>query len=333
MSTILGHDRVVAALARDLERGTVSHAYLFAGPASVGKYTVAKAFATDIVLAESEDKDGAARSIAANRHPMITTVNQLYMEEVQEDMEVLAHSSNYNQAHRAEKPAAKTDTLGVADVAEIVRPLYQSHAGHHVVLMRRIERLTVDAAHALLKILEEPPPRTVFVLTTDHVHQILPTLVSRCRMVTFGTLDEDVVADELGKRYPHVSPEDIRRIQVLSLGRFGRALTLASDPDRLRVYTEYFTQVKELFGKRNIARRLELAERAGENARTAQHLLEVMTYFVRSFLLSRARSPVADSRYSTGHLLRILREIDCARDDVAHHVAARVTLEKVLLMI
>lgn len=332
MEKIIGHGRQLGELQRDLESRSLAHAYLLAGPRGVGKMSLAAWLAEQILLPESPDPEHARRQIAAKSFEYFTIVDRLYRDGIDDDLESLAHSSNFNQSHRASHKA-KTDTLGIADLAEILLPLHRSRAGHHVVLIRRLERLTPDAANFFLKTLEEPPPGTIFLLTTDSIGQILPTLISRCRVLRLGTVADELIAEELKKQFPNLAEADLQRINALALGRPGAALRLAADPEILRQTGELFARIKAVFAKPDTAARLRLAEEAAETRDSAEQFLDIFTHFLRSFLLQRARRPDPASRFGTAKLAELIHAADSARDEISHNVTPRLVLESLLLRV
>ena len=159
---ILGHAYARASLEADLKAGNLAHAYLFAGPRHVGKFAVAHWFVRR-VLTEGLDPDAAAeltRQLDRLIHPDLLVLDQLWMDEICDDWDIISKTSNVPQEHRAKRePPMKTDTISIDDVRAIQERLHSTGAGtHRFCLIRSVERMQDEAANALLKILEEPPP-------------------------------------------------------------------------------------------------------------------------------------------------------------------------------
>jgi DNA polymerase-3 subunit delta' len=330
---LIGNRPRLAELEADLQSGTVNHAYLLAGPAEIGKLTAARYFA-QLLLCESGAACGACESCRQVRslvHPGLTIADTLWVEGVSEDWEELGKESNYSQLHRSKTPKAKTDTLGIEDVAEITARLHNTHDTWQVIIIARVERLSIPAVNSLLKILEEPPPRTVFLLTTDTLGTLLPTLTSRCRVSTWVNVSPSEIQALLAAKASPLSEVERQRVAMLATGKPGRALRLAADPDRLREYEEYFRQIKNLIEKPNRVARLQLAESAAASSAEAAQLLEVLTYFLRSFLLTRVRAPVTGSRYDAARLATLLQRTEAARRLLQKNVNTRLVLEDLLL--
>ena len=216
----MGQPRVVRQLAAELNAGRLAHAYVFVGPQGTGRATAAKAlFQAANCLNPAEGAPcgacGPCHRLAAGTH---------------EDFLVLAPSTDSASAQ-----------IKVEEVREVIRTMgFAPFAGGwRMVLIKEAGRLNPFSANALLKTLEEPPPKNILVLTVEDPAELLPTLVSRCRRVNFRPLDEALVAEELIRR--KVDPKAARLKAALSNGSLGRALTLdqermAGDLGRLRGY-------------------------------------------------------------------------------------------------
>ena len=233
MEDVIGHAAQIAQLRGDLESGNLAHAYLFVGPPHVGKFSVAKAFAAEILLRDvaPAGRERAAHQIERLIHPDLLVLDQLWIEDVQEDWDAIAKTSNVPQEHRADSSRSmKTDTIGIDDVRAVQDRLYATGGPHRCCLVRSVERMQDEAANALLKILEEPPPGRVFVLTAAAASLLLPTVVSRCRVLHFHPLAHRDLAPLL-EDFPE---EDRGFLLHLAQGSPGVLRTMRDDPDRRR---------------------------------------------------------------------------------------------------
>jgi DNA polymerase-3 subunit delta' len=96
-----------------------------------------------------------------------------------------------------------------------------------VVIIDSVDELEASGANALLKMLEEPPPNSLFFLVSHAPGRLLPTIRSRCRRLDFQSLDDDAMTSVLAARAPEVSPAARARIIAMALGSAGRALAFA----------------------------------------------------------------------------------------------------------
>lgn len=174
LQQIRGQERALGALRRALASDRVPHAYLFAGPASSGKYTTGLALATALNCLQSPGVGcgtcEACDKIHGGIHPDVITL-----------------------AREGAAQIVPIETIRTQVLARIGLPPHEGRA--RVYLIEEAGSMQGPAANALLKTLEEPPARTHFFLMTTAPDQLLPTIRSRCQRVNFAALPPDVHAD------------------------------------------------------------------------------------------------------------------------------------------
>jgi DNA polymerase-3 subunit delta' len=183
--------------------GAMTHAWLFTGPPGSGRSVAARAFAAALqCLNGGCGECQACHTVLGGTHA---------------DVEVLS---------------TELLSIGVKETRELVRRAALSPAGGRwqVIIAEDADRLTDQAANALLKAIEEPPPRTVWILCAPATEDVLPTIRSRCRSVHLGTPSAAAVAEVLIRR-DGVAPEDAHAAALASQGHIGRAKRLAKDPE------------------------------------------------------------------------------------------------------
>ncbi len=280
ITPILGHGGILTELQQDLDAGNVSHAYLFVGPPHVGKTSLALWFAHQLLTKglQGEELQQATRHIEKLIHSDLLVLDDLWVEGQQEDWNRIAESSNVRQEHRSKAPAAKTDSISIDDVRELQERLYEtSLSPYRCCIITRMERMHDAAANALLKILEEPPSRVVFLLTAESEHALLPTVISRTRVLHCAPVGRK----ELHEVLSDVDPVDAAFIATVAQGAPGFALELKADPDLLRAERLKSEQAQRFWRDRDLGSRIALLEPLKERGPDAERFLQHMGLALR----------------------------------------------------
>lgn len=272
--TIIGHKRQCGELMKDLESGNVAHAYLFLGKEHLGKFTVARWFAWQLLAAHlpPEEKEVVKDQIERLIHPDFLCVDLLWAEGIQEDWSVISKTSNIPQMHRTKK-RAKTDSISIDDIHALLKRLSDTRTSPYCCcVIRSADRMGREAANAFLKTLEEPPPNTVFLLTTDSDYSLLPTVTSRTRMLRFSSVPENDVRPLL-KEY---EGEDAGFILHLANGAPGLLVNLLEHPEILRHHKKLHSQAKQFWQTKSLKDRMvtlmTIAERKTDAGDLILHL-------------------------------------------------------------
>lgn len=233
LDRIIGQEHAVALLRRILASGRVPHAFLFHGPAAVGKWTTVLAFARALLCAspgaaESGEPCGtchSCRRLLAGAHPDLFRIGlyprKLFPTAPKPREEIPPLPLNH--------PDDGKDLLTQIRIQQ-VRWLNRQAAHAPVEADWRLfaldpaDRLNPQAQNALLKTLEEPESRSVIVLISSRPHVLLPTLRSRCISVGLAPVDPEQLAPLLEKR--GISPAEALTRSALASGRPGAALSL-----------------------------------------------------------------------------------------------------------
>lgn len=218
---LVGHDAAAATLAGAWVSGRFAHAWLVTGPAGVGKATLAWHFARFALAARRPEGTGASshslavtaddpavRQVIAGSHPDLRLVRRDYARE---------------------SPHRFMTEISVDNIRDLGPFLRQTAAlgGWRVIIVDAADDMNNNAQNALLKLLEEPPARTVFLLVCHAPARLLPTIRSRCRSLALRPLDEALLTPLLGRLLPDLPAEEAVALARLAEGAPGRALDLA----------------------------------------------------------------------------------------------------------
>lgn len=257
LADLFAQEQAVDRLIRANAAGRVAHAYLFTGPAGVGKTDAALAFARAL---NCRDGSGDAceccpscRKAAAGAHPDIHLV------------------------------APAGSTLKIEQMRELQKTAWLSplEGRYKAFIVRDADRMTPEAANSLLKILEEPPGQAVFILVSSAPYALLPTIVSRCQQVPFFPASPDRLARHLVDRLG-LDPARARLLAYLSGGCTGRALALA-EAAGLETRREQAWQIISR-AERDLPAALAQAEQL-EKQGDPQETLDLVAIILRDILL------------------------------------------------
>jgi DNA polymerase-3 subunit delta' len=215
---IVGQDRAVQQFASAWASRKLHHAWLLAGPKGVGKASFAHAAARRVLAEAAGPSFDLPRIETDDGHPIVKLVEA----GSHPDMRRLERLVN-------EKTGNLARNISVDQVRELTEFLSLTAAlsPWRVVVIDSVDDLETSGANALLKILEEPPPNTLFFLVSHAPGRLLPTIRSRCRRLDFGKLDDDAMTSILASHAPDLSAPERQRIISMSFGSAGRALAFA----------------------------------------------------------------------------------------------------------
>lgn len=176
---VIGHEQAASFLRDTLAAGRVPHAWMFQGPAGVGKRTLAVAYAAALLTPpDGPDRLEAIDLLAAGAHPDLTLISK--------ELAAYSEDADLRRAKQRNIP------LGVLkeffDTAVVRTASLPGGVAAKVCIIDEAHLLAREGQNHLLKTLEEPPPRTVIILVADKPHDLLPTIHSRCQRLRLAPL-------------------------------------------------------------------------------------------------------------------------------------------------
>jgi DNA polymerase-3 subunit delta' len=251
---IVGQDKAVEAFAAAWAGRKLHHAWLLAGPRGVGKATFAHAAARRVLADAAGPPVGHPRLETPDDHPIVRLVEA---------------GSHPDMRWLERLPREKGDGLARDITVKQIRQLGEfmgmtaALSPWRVAVIDSMDELNKEASNALLKMLEEPPPNTLFFLVSHAPGRLLPTIRSRCRRLHFDALDDDAMTSILDAHSAGLSEGERKRIVSMSFGSAGRALAFA-ELGLAKLEEAALAILRQ--GDPTNARRAELASELGKKA-------------------------------------------------------------------
>jgi DNA polymerase-3 subunit delta' len=315
---LVGHDWAKELLRDSLKAGRAAHAYLFTGPAQIGKTSLARTLAQALNCPQPDPPCGACPScvkITQGVHPDVRVV-----------------------AGQDAGASIKIDQVRALQREAILAP-YEGR--YRVYILRRIDQGTLEAANCLLKTLEEPPGHVVLVLTAINAQALPTTIVSRCQRLDLRLATQALVQQTLVER--GVAQDQARLLARLSGGRIGWALDASQDEGILKRRQQSLDQLVQLLAAGRVER-FDFAKKASRDPAGARSQIDVWTGWWRDLLLlsyqqtgdvvnvDRLDELCALSGQGAEHQIWVaLKALQTATGHLEANVNARLALESLML--
>ena len=282
---IVGHGTIKRSLENAVEQGRVNHAYIFSGPSGVGKFMTARAFAAAMLCPEGGCGEcNVCRRVVEEKHPDVLVV----------------------------RPAGKNipvETIRALRLDAFRKP---AESDRKVYIIKNADRMWDEGASTLLKVLEEPPGNTVFVLISANPEGMLPTIRSRCQQINFSLVPAVELREYLIER-KGVSSEKAELVVRLTGGVLGRALDWCDDPSRLSRRDSVLRMARSL-KQADINQALEMAQELYREVRgPAEELASVY---------QERKKELADGALDDDTVRRLSKALDeeCKREQLKEEI-------------
>jgi len=328
---IVGHQKVINHLQGSIDSGNLAHAYIFTGPAHLGKKLVMEKFIASVLCHDYHQ--GKKKEIPCKICPPC------------KQLEKNIHPDVY----WVKKDEEKMD-ITIEQIRELKEKLSLSSFlnSYKIAVIEEAEKMNESSQNALLKILEEPAKKTIIILLTADYSLLLPTIISRSRLIKFHRIKSDLIFDHLISL--GASREQARSLTQLANGRQGLALDYFHHQELFEQYqekTKLFFQVLggELYEKFNLVDSLvtkgaKMAENiplVAENLNLWQLLLRDMLFvklgleeYVSNYLvITNLRQSV--EKYQSAKLITMIKNIDQIKRYLERNVNLSLALENLVL--
>lgn len=301
---IVGHQQQLLGLEKDLRDGNVAHAYLFSGPKQSGKFRVARAFAG--ILQCPNGYCGVCKdckAVAAGTHP-----DTLFVKD-------------------------EGESIKIDEVRELIRKTHLTRQGKvRVILIENIERMPPEAQNSFLKTLEEPPEGTLFLLTTNHIDQVLLTVQSRVRHIPFSTVDDAVLRQYLVQEFGE-RPEMDEAI-VMAQGRPGLAITLIREPVAFDRHKALYNQIETFLKRNDLVQKFQFVEAIEKEDGEVELFLDSLTRYLRKLVFEYMKIPrhALLGRFTLEDLVNLFEFLEKSRYLIDRNVNRKLVLENLMLL-
>lgn len=257
---ILGLEHIKSHLVTTAETGRVAHAQLFVGSEGSGVLPMAIAYAQYLLCGNTGGENEGENVVCNTKCNSLTHPDLHFAFPVSNSDKVKSHavSDHYLEEWRmfvSEQPYGnlfdwyrligiekKQGQIGVDEAQDMVKKLSLKsyEGGYKVLIVWMAEKMNISAANKLLKLIEEPPNKTVLLLLAEDEEQIINTIRSRCQILNFPPLAEQVITDELLAR--GVAQTEALTIALEANGNFNKALDLLNKDSEDLVFERWFVQ-------------------------------------------------------------------------------------------
>jgi DNA polymerase-3 subunit delta' len=258
-SDILGQEHLKSHLTKSADSGRIPHAQLFVGSEGTGTLAMALAYA-QYVLCSNVGGENQSGTYACNlkfdhySHPDLHFVYPtVTTEDVKKNPKSVDFLSDWRQFITATPygslfnwyqilgVANKQGMIRVEDAQEVLKvlALKSFEGGYKIMIVWMADKMNIDSSNKLLKIIEEPPEKTVFILITENEEDIMPTIRSRCQVLHFPPIPETIITDGLVSR-ESIDLRTAKNIARQAHGNYNKALQLANNDEEEYPFEEWF---------------------------------------------------------------------------------------------
>lgn len=308
---IIGQEHVKKHLQTSAENGRIPHAQLFVGKEGSGTLAIAIAYAQYILCNSSENVDVCNIKCEKLQHPdlhfafPVTTndsikkhpVSDLFLEDWRDFISTQPYGGLFNWLRHI-GVENKQGLIGVDEAEAIVKKLHLKsyEGGFKVMIIWMAEKMNIAAANKLLKLIEEPPKKTIFLLVTENEEQIIKTITSRCQSLHFPALSEQDIVKALMDR-EQVSENEAVKIAHQAEGNYNKAVHLLYHDSKDLIFEEWFVAwIRTAFkakGNATVVQQLitwsDTVAKSGRE--TQKQFLQYCLQFFRQALLLNYKSP------------------------------------------
>lgn len=299
-STVIGQGELKHHLIHEVREGKISHAQLFLGKPGYGSLPLALAFVQYLFCENKSEKDScgtcpSCRKVTELQHPdlhfsfptvlAIAKKSDAFINDWRTQVKQNPYFNIHDWTKRIDSQERKP-IIGVDESLEIVKKLNLKsfEGGFKVMIIWMAEEMNADCANKLLKILEEPTPKTLFILLAESQDKLLTTILSRTQIVRVPMLSTDTIQQTLVGQ--GVASDLAASVAGRSDGDFLESLHLLGDPHESDLNRDLFIQLMRVCFKKDVRGMLDWTDAIATQTREGQkHFLKYALHMVRQSIL------------------------------------------------
>ena len=306
---VIGQEEAKKRLIREAKEGKIAHARLFCGPEGIGKLPLAIAYARYLSCNNPGEKDACGicpSCIKFNKlaHPdlhfVFPVIKKKSKDTVSDDFitewrELLSQTPYFNLNIWLEEMGAENQQaqIYVKESDEIIRKLSlkSSQGGYKIMIIWLPEKMNVECSNKLLKLLEEPPSQTIFLLVSEEPDMLLTTIQSRTQRFALYGIEEKYITERLQSQYG-LQEKDAISIGHRSEGNFLKALESIHLNEENKLFFDLFVSLMRLSYQRKIREMKQWSETLAAMGRERQkHFLSYCQRLVRENFMFNFQDP------------------------------------------
>lgn len=307
-SEVIGHQGLKGHLIDEIQDEKVSHAQLFLGKSGYGTLPLALAFVQYLFCENKQATDScgtcpSCRKVEALQHPdlhfsfpsiqAISKVSDGLIKEWREQLSEQPYFSLNDWIKRID-PKERKPIIGKDESQEIIKKLAlrSYEGGYKVMMIWMAEEMNLACANKLLKILEEPPQKTLFILIADSQEYMLPTILSRTQLVKVPRIETEAISRYL-REEKQLGSSSSDSIAGRADGDFLEVLELMGNHEEKDLNRELFIQLMRVCYKKNVLDMMSWAESIAEQSNEFQKVF--LKYALHMFRQSMLRNYTEDT--------------------------------------
>lgn len=301
---IIGHEHQLELLEKDIKQNNLSHCYLFSGPDHIGKLKTAKTFAQILQCKNNFCHECKICTEIKKGNHLDTMIYEDDSESIKiEQTRAIISNTNLTGQNK-----------------------------YKIIIMQNIERMTEQAANCFLKTLEEPPEKVIFILTTSNMRALLPTIISRIRLVEFQHIAEEKLQNKLKEKFPDIDQEIINKALAFGIGKPGKAINLLEDRALLDLHQKFYNTLEDFLKTGSLEKKFAFVEELSKNTREIPVFLDIFVHLLRSHLYHSIKNKNF-KKYGKPEIISLINRVAEAKILISKNVNTRLVLENLMLNI